>query len=52
MDFSEYKVQSKEILKKIGVDDASSDSEADFEDDVGPSENTCVVITESDKEDD
>ena len=52
MDFSEYKDQSKEILKEIGVDDESSDSEADFEDDVGPSKNTRVVIIESDEEDD
>ena len=37
MDVSEYKDQSKEILKEIGVDDESSDSEADLEDDVGPS---------------
>ena len=27
----------KEILKEIGIDDESSDSEADFEDDVSPS---------------
>ena len=47
MDFSEYKDQSKEILKEIGVDDESSNSEADFEDDGGPSKNTCVVIMES-----
>ena len=52
VDFSEYKDQSKEILKEIGVDDESSDSEADFEDDVGPSKNTRVVIIESDEEDD
>ena len=31
MDFSEYKDQSEEILKEIGVDDESSDNEADFE---------------------
>ena len=47
VDFSEYKDQSKEILKEIGVDDESSNSEADFEDDGGPSKNTCVVIMES-----
>ena len=52
VDFSEYKDQSKEILKEIGVDDESSDSEADFEDDIGPSKNTCVVFIESDEEDD
>ena len=30
VDFNEYKDQSKEILKEIGVDDDCSDSEADF----------------------
>ena len=49
LDFSECKDQSKEILKEIGVDDESSDSKADFEDDVGPSKNTRVVIIESDE---
>ena len=43
---------SKEILKKIGVNDESRDSMADFEDDVGQSNNTRVVTIESDKEDD
>ena len=52
MDFSEYKVQSKEILKAIGIDDESSVSKADFEDDVGPSKNTRIVIIECDEEDD
>ena len=51
LDFSKYKDQSKEILKEIGVDDESSDSEADFEDDVGPPKNNHVVINESDEED-
>ena len=51
VDFSEYKDQSKENLKEIGVDDESSDSETDFENDVGPSKNTRVVIMESDKDD-
>ena len=51
LDFSEYKDQSKEILKEIGVDDEGSESEADFEDDVGPSKNTRVVIIESDEKD-
>ena len=37
VDFSEYKDQSKKILKEIGVDDESSDSEADFKNDLGPS---------------
>ena len=37
MNFSEYKEQSKEILKDIGVYDESSDSEEGLEDDVGPS---------------
>ena len=37
VDFSEYKDQSKANLKEIGVDDESSDSEADFENDFGPS---------------
>ena len=31
VDFSEYEDQNKEKLKEIGVDDESSDSEADFE---------------------
>ena len=52
MDFSEYKDHSKANLKEIGVDDESSDSEADFENDVGPSKNTYVVIMESHEEDD
>ena len=52
MDFSECKDQSKEILKEIGVDDESSDSEADLEDDVGPTKNIRVVIIEGDEEDD
>ena len=48
VDFSEYKDQNKANLKDIGVDDESSDREADFENDVGPSKNTRVVIIESD----
>ena len=52
LDFSEYKDQSKEILMEIGVDDESSDSEADFEDDIGPSQNNRVLVIESDKKDD
>ena len=48
----EYKDQSKEILREIGVDDESSDSKADFEDDVGPSKSSRIVIIKSDKEDD
>ena len=51
VDFSEYKDQGKENLKEIGVDDESSDSETDFENDVGPSKNTRVVIIESDEKD-
>ena len=51
LDFNEYKDQSKQILKEIGVDDESSDREADLEDDVGPSKNTRVIIIESDEED-
>ena len=51
VDFGEYKDQSKKILKEIGIDDESSDSEADFEGEVGPSKNTRVVIIESDEED-
>ena len=39
-------------MAQIGVDDKSSDSKADFENDVGPSKNTRVVIIESDEEDD
>ena len=52
MDFSEYKDQRKQISKEIGVENESSNSVADFEDDVDPSKNTCVVIIESDEEDD
>ena len=37
VDFREYQDESKDILKEIGVDEESSDSEAEFEDDVGPS---------------
>ena len=37
VDFSEYKDQSKANLKEIGVDDKSSDNEADFENYFGPS---------------
>ena len=49
VDCNESKVQSKEILKEIGVDDESRDSEEDFEDDVGLSKNTCVISIESEK---
>ena len=49
VDFSEYKDQNKANWKEIGVDDESSDSEADFENDVGPSKNTRAVIIESDE---
>ena len=52
VDFREYKDESKDILKEIGVDEESRDSEAEFEDDVGPSKNSNVVIIESDEEDD
>ena len=52
MDFGEYKDQSKKILKEIGIDDESSDSEADFKGEVGPSKNTRIVIIECDEEDD
>ena len=52
MDFREYKDESKDILKEIGVDEESSDSKAEFEDDVGPSKISNVVIIESDEEDD
>ena len=38
-------------MAQISVDDKSSDSEADFENDVGPSKNTRVVIIESDEKD-
>ena len=51
MDFSKYKDQSKQISKDIGVENESSDNEKDFEDDVDPSKNTCVVIIESDEDD-
>ena len=40
-------IKKKHVLKEIGVDDESSNSEADFEDDGGPSKYTCVVIMES-----
>ena len=50
--FREYKDESKDILKEIGVDEESSDSEAEFEDDLGQSKNSNVVIIESDEEDD
>ena len=36
MDFREYKDESKDILKDIGVDEEGSDSEAEFEDDISP----------------
>ena len=51
VDFREYKDESKNILKEIGVDEESSDSEAEFENDIGPSQNSNVVIIESDEED-
>ena len=51
VDFSEYKDKCKANLKEIGVDDESSDSEADFENDFGPSKKTRVVIIENDEED-
>ena len=38
--------------KTIGVDDESSDSELNFEDAIGPSKNTRVVIIESEEKDD
>ena len=38
-------------MAQISVDDKSSDSEADFENDVGASKNTRVVIIESDEKD-
>ena len=52
MDFREYKDESKDILKEIGVDEESSGSEAEFEDNVGQSKNSNVVMIESDEEDD
>ena len=51
LDFSEYKDQSKANLKEIRINDESSDREADFENDIGPSKNICVVIIKSDEED-
>ena len=51
MEVSEYKGQNKANWKEIDVDDESSDSETDFENDVGPSKNTRVVIIESDEKD-
>ena len=51
MNFSEYKDQSKQISKDIGIEKESSDNEEDFEDDVDPSKK-LVVIIESDEEDD
>ena len=51
VDFSEYKDQNKANRKEVVVDDDSSDSESDFENDVGPSKNTRVVIIESDEKD-
>ena len=52
VDFSECKDRSKEVLEEICVDDVSSNSEADFENDACPSTNTRVVFIESDKEND
>ena len=52
VDFREYKDESKDILKEIGVDEESSDSEAEFEDDTSPWKKSNVVIIESDEEDD
>ena len=49
VDFSKYKDQIRVKLKEIGVDNESSDSKADFENDVGPSKNTRVVIIERDE---
>ena len=46
------KIKSKGILKEIGVDHKSRDIEADFENGVGPSKNTRVVIIKCDEEDD
>ena len=39
-------------MVQIGVDYKRSDSEVDFEDDVGPSKSSRIVIIKSDKEDD
>ena len=52
VDFREYKDESKDILKEIGVDEEGSDSEAEFEDDISPWKKSNVVIIESDEEDD
>ena len=51
VDFSKYKDQIRVNLKEIGVDNESSDSKADFENDVGLSKKTRALIIESDEED-